>query len=86
MSADQHGKARHGGVGGRQIARGPRRVSPRPAPQDYVDHTIAELERLSPDVVIPMHCSGGKFVAAMHRQMQDRLVIPNIGSRFTFGV
>jgi 7,8-dihydropterin-6-yl-methyl-4-(beta-D-ribofuranosyl)aminobenzene 5'-phosphate synthase len=57
-----------------------------PAPQDYVDHTVAELERLSPDVVIPMHCSGAKFVAAMHRQMPDRLVTANIGSRFTFGV
>jgi 7,8-dihydropterin-6-yl-methyl-4-(beta-D-ribofuranosyl)aminobenzene 5'-phosphate synthase len=57
-----------------------------PAPQDYVDHTVAELERLSPDVVIPMHCSGTKFAAAMHRQMPDRLVTANIGSRFTFGV
>ena len=57
-----------------------------PAPQDYVDHTVAELERLSPDVVIPMHCSGAKFIAAMHRQMPDRLVTANIGSRFTFGV
>jgi 7,8-dihydropterin-6-yl-methyl-4-(beta-D-ribofuranosyl)aminobenzene 5'-phosphate synthase len=57
-----------------------------PAPQDYVDHTVAELEGLSPDVVIPMHCSGTRFVAAMHRQMPDRLVTSNIGSRFTFGV
>jgi 7,8-dihydropterin-6-yl-methyl-4-(beta-D-ribofuranosyl)aminobenzene 5'-phosphate synthase len=57
-----------------------------PAPQDYVDHTVAELERLSPDVVIPMHCSGVRFVSAMHRQMPDRLVTANIGSRFTFGV
>ena len=24
-----------------------------PAPQDYVDHTVTELERLSPDVVHP---------------------------------
>jgi len=57
-----------------------------PAPQDYVDHTVVELARLSPDVVIPMHCSGAKFLAAMHRQMPDRLVTANIGSRFTFGV
>jgi 7,8-dihydropterin-6-yl-methyl-4-(beta-D-ribofuranosyl)aminobenzene 5'-phosphate synthase len=57
-----------------------------PAPQDYIEHTVAELERLSPEVVIPMHCSGTKFVAAMHRQMPDRLVRANIGSRFTFGV
>ena len=57
-----------------------------PAPQDYVDHTVTELEQLRPDVVIPMHCSGAKFIAAMHRQMPDRLVTANIGSRFTFGV
>jgi 7,8-dihydropterin-6-yl-methyl-4-(beta-D-ribofuranosyl)aminobenzene 5'-phosphate synthase len=57
-----------------------------PAPQDYVDHTVAELERLSPGVVIPMHCSCAEFVAALHRQMLDRLVTANIGSRFTSGV
>jgi 7,8-dihydropterin-6-yl-methyl-4-(beta-D-ribofuranosyl)aminobenzene 5'-phosphate synthase len=57
-----------------------------PAPQDYVDYSVLELERLSPDVVIPMHCSGTKFLAAMRRQMPDRLVAANIGSRFTFGV
>jgi len=45
-----------------------------PAPQDYVDHTVRELERLSPDAVVPMHCSVAKFVAAMHRVMPDRLV------------
>jgi 7,8-dihydropterin-6-yl-methyl-4-(beta-D-ribofuranosyl)aminobenzene 5'-phosphate synthase len=57
-----------------------------PAPQDYVDHTVTELERLSPDVVVPMHCSGAKFITAMHRRMPDRLVAANIGSRFSFGV
>ena len=57
-----------------------------PAPQDYVDHTVTELERLPPDVVIPMHCSGAKFLAAMHRQMPGSPVSVNTGSRFTFGV
>jgi 7,8-dihydropterin-6-yl-methyl-4-(beta-D-ribofuranosyl)aminobenzene 5'-phosphate synthase len=57
-----------------------------PAPADYVDHTVAELKSLSPDVVVPMHCSGSKFIAAMQREMPDRLVTTNIGTRFTFGV
>ena len=34
-----------------------------PAPIDYVEHTVAELKSLSPDVVVPMHCSGAKFIA-----------------------
>jgi 7,8-dihydropterin-6-yl-methyl-4-(beta-D-ribofuranosyl)aminobenzene 5'-phosphate synthase len=57
-----------------------------PAPMDYVEHTVAELKSLAPDVVVPMHCSGGKFIQAMQREMPDRLVTTNIGSRFTFGV
>ncbi len=57
-----------------------------PAPMDYVEHTVAELKSLSPDVVVPMHCSGGKFIQAMQREMPDHLVTTNIGSRFSFGV
>jgi len=57
-----------------------------PAPQDYVDHTIDELERLAPDVVVPMHCTGAAFIAAMRQRMPQRLVTSNIGTRFTFGV
>ena len=57
-----------------------------PAPMDYVEHTVAELKTLAPDVVVPMHCSGGKFIAAMQREMPDQLVTTNIGTRFTFGV
>ena len=57
-----------------------------PAPMDYVEHTVTELKSLEPDVVVPMHCSGAKFVAAMQRDLPDRLVTTNIGTRFTFGV
>ena len=56
-----------------------------PAPMDYVEHTVAELKALDPDVVIPMHCSGSKFQAAMRDAMPDRLVLANTGSRFVFG-
>ncbi len=53
---------------------------------DYIAHTIDELERLAPDVVVPMHCTGTAFIAAMRDRMPDRLVASNLGSRFTFGV
>ncbi len=53
---------------------------------DYVDHTIDEHVDLAPDVVIPMHCTGFRFVEAMRRRMPERLVTSNLGSRFTFGV
>jgi 7,8-dihydropterin-6-yl-methyl-4-(beta-D-ribofuranosyl)aminobenzene 5'-phosphate synthase len=56
------------------------------APPDYVEHTIAELKALNPDVVVPMHCSGRAFLAGVAREMPEQLVHSNTGSRFTFGV
>ena len=56
------------------------------APPDYIEHTIAELKALDPDVVLPMHCSGRAFIAGVAREMPDQLVYANTGSRFTFGV
>jgi 7,8-dihydropterin-6-yl-methyl-4-(beta-D-ribofuranosyl)aminobenzene 5'-phosphate synthase len=56
------------------------------APPDYVEHTIAELQSLDPDVVLPMHCSGRAFIAGIARAMPDKLIYANTGSRFTFGV
>jgi len=55
------------------------------APQGYVDHTIDELEPMQPDVVVPMHCTGTRFIETMRQRMPDRLVTSNLGSRFTFG-
>jgi 7,8-dihydropterin-6-yl-methyl-4-(beta-D-ribofuranosyl)aminobenzene 5'-phosphate synthase len=56
------------------------------APPDYVEHTIAEMKALAPDVVIPMHCTGRTFVAKLRAEMPDQLIDWNTGSRFTFGV
>jgi 7,8-dihydropterin-6-yl-methyl-4-(beta-D-ribofuranosyl)aminobenzene 5'-phosphate synthase len=56
------------------------------APPDYLDHAVAELKSLDPDVVIPMHCTGRAFAARLVEEMPDRLVLANTGSRFTFGV
>jgi 7,8-dihydropterin-6-yl-methyl-4-(beta-D-ribofuranosyl)aminobenzene 5'-phosphate synthase len=56
------------------------------APIDYIDHTIAELKALAPDVVVPMHCTGKAFTAKVAEAMPQQTVLSNTGSRFTFGV
>jgi 7,8-dihydropterin-6-yl-methyl-4-(beta-D-ribofuranosyl)aminobenzene 5'-phosphate synthase len=55
------------------------------APNDYIDHTLDELENLNPDVVVPMHCAGANFIGKMRERMLAKLVASNVGSRFTFG-
>jgi 7,8-dihydropterin-6-yl-methyl-4-(beta-D-ribofuranosyl)aminobenzene 5'-phosphate synthase len=56
------------------------------APPEYLNHALAELKALDPDVVIPMHCTGRTFTARLAAEMPDRLILSNTGSRFTFGV
>ena len=36
---------------------------------------VAELRDISPDVVIPMHCSGPGFQTALREVMAERLVV-----------
>jgi 7,8-dihydropterin-6-yl-methyl-4-(beta-D-ribofuranosyl)aminobenzene 5'-phosphate synthase len=56
------------------------------APGDYIEHTVAELKALNPDVVVPMHCTGRPFIDAAEREMPGQVVRSSTGSRFTFGV
>jgi 7,8-dihydropterin-6-yl-methyl-4-(beta-D-ribofuranosyl)aminobenzene 5'-phosphate synthase len=55
------------------------------APQDYLQHTLQELERIDPDVILPMHCTGEPFIAMLRERMPRKVVYSNVGSRFTFG-
>jgi 7,8-dihydropterin-6-yl-methyl-4-(beta-D-ribofuranosyl)aminobenzene 5'-phosphate synthase len=56
------------------------------AQPDYLEHTLAELQALNPDIVLPMHCTGRHFISRLREAMPERLIDWNTGSRFTFGV
>jgi 7,8-dihydropterin-6-yl-methyl-4-(beta-D-ribofuranosyl)aminobenzene 5'-phosphate synthase len=56
-----------------------------PAPKDYLTQVVAEIKKLQPDVLIPMHCSGLNFVAEARAQMPDNVLVTTTGSRITFG-
>jgi 7,8-dihydropterin-6-yl-methyl-4-(beta-D-ribofuranosyl)aminobenzene 5'-phosphate synthase len=56
-----------------------------PAPADYLTQVVAEIKKLEPDVVIPLHCSGLNFVQEAQRQMPGKVLVTTTGSRITFG-
>jgi 7,8-dihydropterin-6-yl-methyl-4-(beta-D-ribofuranosyl)aminobenzene 5'-phosphate synthase len=56
-----------------------------PAPADYLSQVVAEIKKLEPDVLIPMHCSGLNFVEEARKQMPDKVLVTTTGSRLTFG-
>ena len=56
-----------------------------PAPKDYVTQVVAEIKKLKPDALIPMHCSGLNFVQEARAQMPENVLVTTTGSRITFG-
>lgn len=56
------------------------------SPSEYIGHTVEELAKINPDVVLPMHCTGAEFTDRMKQRMPHAVVASNLGSRFTFGV
>jgi 7,8-dihydropterin-6-yl-methyl-4-(beta-D-ribofuranosyl)aminobenzene 5'-phosphate synthase len=55
-----------------------------PAPADYLKQVIAEIKKLEPDVVIPMHCSGLNFTLEAQAQMPNSVISTSTGSRLIF--
>lgn len=56
-----------------------------PHSPDYLSETVASLKALSPDFVIPMHCSGENFIAVAQRELGPKAVRSSTGTRFVFG-
>ena len=55
-----------------------------PAPADYLQQVVAEIKKLEPDVLIPMHCSGLNFLLEVRAQMPGNVINTSTGSRLIF--
>ena len=53
------------------------------APADYLTQVVAEIGKLSPDVLIPMHCSGLNFTQEAQRQMPGKVLTTTTGTRIS---
>jgi 7,8-dihydropterin-6-yl-methyl-4-(beta-D-ribofuranosyl)aminobenzene 5'-phosphate synthase len=55
-----------------------------PAPADYLTQVVAEIKKLEPDVLIPMHCSGLNFLLEARAQLPGSVINTSTGSRLIF--
>ena len=55
-----------------------------PAPEDYLKQVVAEVKKLEPDVLIPMHCSGLNFLLEARNQMPGHVINTSTGSKLIF--
>jgi 7,8-dihydropterin-6-yl-methyl-4-(beta-D-ribofuranosyl)aminobenzene 5'-phosphate synthase len=56
-----------------------------PQKSDYVRATVNALKEISPDVVIPMHCTGDAFIEVLQKEMPGKFIRSYSGSQFVFG-
>lgn len=56
-----------------------------PAPDDYLRTTVEAMQKLDPDVIIPMHCSGPGLIAILRSEVADKVVTSTTGTEFVFG-
>ena len=52
---------------------------------EIIEKTIADIIALSPNYVVPTHCTGFQAITAFAREMPKRFVLSAVGTRFTFG-
>lgn len=56
----------------------------RPRTEDEARRTVAELARIDPTYIVPMHCTGEVFIAEALRQMPDKVIRPYVGNKLVF--
>lgn len=52
--------------------------------EQLISRTIEELEKFSPDYVVPCHCTGRKAVIAFEHAMPERFILNQSGTKLTF--
>jgi 7,8-dihydropterin-6-yl-methyl-4-(beta-D-ribofuranosyl)aminobenzene 5'-phosphate synthase len=55
-----------------------------PFKEDYVRQVIADLKKIDPDYVVPMHCTGEPFWDVARSEMPNKLLRAYTGTRFVF--
>lgn len=56
----------------------------RPRTADEALQTVAELARIDPNYIVPMHCTGDLFVEEVARTLPGKLIKPYVGTKLVF--
>lgn len=63
----------HAVIGGMHLAH---------TPEDRIKKIIHNLEKINPDFIVPLHCTGFPAVHHMYKRFKDRVLLLNAGDRF----
>jgi 7,8-dihydropterin-6-yl-methyl-4-(beta-D-ribofuranosyl)aminobenzene 5'-phosphate synthase len=54
-----------------------------PAFEPIIGETIAELTKISPDIIVPMHCTGWKAIKQLSEAFPEAFILNSVGSKYS---
>jgi 7,8-dihydropterin-6-yl-methyl-4-(beta-D-ribofuranosyl)aminobenzene 5'-phosphate synthase len=55
------------------------------APPETIEATVADIKAMSPDYVVPAHCTGFEATVRLREEMAGRFILNTAGTRYVFG-
>jgi len=54
-----------------------------PAFEPIIGETVAELKKISPQIIVPMHCTGWKAIKQLSEAFPEAFILNSVGSKYT---
>lgn len=54
-----------------------------PAFEPIIEETVAELKKISPKIIVPMHCTGWKAIKQLAEAFPEAFILNSVGSKYT---
>lgn len=51
--------------------------------EPIIGKTIAELKKIAPQIIVPMHCTGWKAINLLREQFPESFILNSVGSRYS---
>jgi 7,8-dihydropterin-6-yl-methyl-4-(beta-D-ribofuranosyl)aminobenzene 5'-phosphate synthase len=50
-----------------------------------IKQTVADMKRIAPDYIVPMHCTGFEAITAFAKEMPEQFILNTVGTKYVFG-
>jgi 7,8-dihydropterin-6-yl-methyl-4-(beta-D-ribofuranosyl)aminobenzene 5'-phosphate synthase len=55
------------------------------SPPEIIEATAADIKAMSPDFIVPTHCTGFEAITRFREEMAGQFILNTAGTRYTFG-
>ena len=56
------------------------------AKEELIQRTVADIKAMTPDYIIPMHCTGFEATVVFAKEMPDQFILNTVGARYVFSL